>query len=542
MQIQSEAVQDYVKQIYLLQSLSGKASTTQLAERMDVSPAAATAMVKKLADLGLVEHRRYHGAQLTPAGERIAVEVLRHHRLLELYLTEALGLPWDSVHVEAERLEHVLSDELEAALDQALGFPDTDPHGDPIPSADLVLRADTTSALVDLEPGQSAVVRRVPDDDRRCCATWPSLGLVPAARVRMVEKAPFDGPVSIEVEAHRAVARRRRGGTDPRDAGMTPRAVQAAVVPAEGFRPPLARMKRVLPFLGPAFVASVAYMDPGNFATNIQAGAKYGYMLLWVLLVSNLMAILIQSLSAKLGIASGMTLPEAIRAHTTRRTRIGLWVAAEAAAMATDLAEFLGAAVGMRDPVRAGTVPVGADHRSRSRSRLLAVQRHGHSRFEVLIMAFVAVIGACFIVEIFISNPDPAGIVRGMLVPNMSSGAIYVAVGMVGATVMPHVVYLHSGLVQPRNKILRGTNKREHFRRELVDIALAMNGAWLINSAMVIMAQPCSSRAGSPSPGSRTHRQTLQPLLGEPSRRPPSGSRCWRPGSHRRRSARWPGR
>src|SRR6478752_4971735 len=128
--MQSEAVQDYVKQIYLLQARSGKATTTELAERMGVSAASATAMVKKLAEMGLVEHRRYHGAQLTPAGERIAVEVLRHHRLLELYLTEALGLPWDSVHVEAERLEHVLSEELEAALDRALGYPDTDPHGE----------------------------------------------------------------------------------------------------------------------------------------------------------------------------------------------------------------------------------------------------------------------------------------------------------------------------------------------------------------------------------------------------------------------------
>jgi DtxR family transcriptional regulator, Mn-dependent transcriptional regulator len=200
MQSQSEAVQDYVKQIYLLQSLSGKATTNQLAEKMDVSPAAATAMVKKLADMGLVDHRRYHGAQLTPAGERIAVEVLRHHRLLELYLTEALGLPWDSVHVEAERLEHVLSDELEAALDRALGFPDTDPHGDPIPSADLVLPADDTSALVDLEPGQSAVVRRVPDGDGSLLRYLAGLGLAPAAPVRMVEKAPFDGPVSIEVD------------------------------------------------------------------------------------------------------------------------------------------------------------------------------------------------------------------------------------------------------------------------------------------------------------------------------------------------------
>src|ERR1700745_2935709 len=142
--MQSEAVQDYVKQIYLLQTQSGRATTNQIAERLDVSPAAATAMVKKLADMGLAEHRPYHGAHLTPAGEKVAVEVLRHHRLLELYLTQALGLPWESVHVEAERLEHVLSEELEAALDRALGSPDTAPHGAPIPSADLTLPAETS--------------------------------------------------------------------------------------------------------------------------------------------------------------------------------------------------------------------------------------------------------------------------------------------------------------------------------------------------------------------------------------------------------------
>jgi DtxR family transcriptional regulator, Mn-dependent transcriptional regulator len=204
--MQSEAVQDYVKQIYLLQTRSGKATTNELADRMAVSPAAATAMVKKLAEMGLVEHRRYHGAMLTGAGERVAVEVLRHHRLLELYLTQALGLPWDSVHIEAERLEHVLSEELEAALDRALGFPDTDPHGDPIPGPDLTLPADTHQSLVELEPWQAATVRRVPDGDPALLRYLASLGLVPAAQVRMVEKAPFAGPVTLEVEGiHRSL-------------------------------------------------------------------------------------------------------------------------------------------------------------------------------------------------------------------------------------------------------------------------------------------------------------------------------------------------
>ena len=225
---------------------------------------------------------------------------------------------------------------------------------------------------------------------------------------------------------------------------MTPQSLESAVAPIE-VPSPLQRIRRVLPFLGPAFVASVAYMDPGNFATNIQAGADYGYMLLWVLLVSNLMAILIQSLSAKLGIASGLTLPQAIRANTSRRTNIGLWLAAEAAAMATDLAEFLGAAVGMQILFGFGLFPSALITAVVSFA-MLAVERRGHTRFEALIMVFVVVIGACFFVEIFISNPDPAGILHGMLVPEMTPSAVYVAVGMVGATVMPHVVYLHSGL------------------------------------------------------------------------------------------------
>src|SRR6478736_3993124 len=180
---------------------------------------------------------------------------------------------------------------------------------------------------------------------------------------------------------------------------MTSRSLQTAVAPMQGLRSPFARVRRVLPCLGPAFVASVAYMDPGNFATNIQAGADYGYMLLWVLVLSNAMAILIQSLSAKLGIASGMTLPEAIRAHTGRHTRIGLWLSAEAAAMATDLAEFLGAAIGMRILFGLDLLPAALLTAVVSFA-LLAIQRYGHVGYERVIMAFVAVIGAAFVVEL----------------------------------------------------------------------------------------------------------------------------------------------
>ncbi len=167
----SEAAQDYVKQIYLLERRDGKASTSALAEAMGVSAASATAMVKKLATLGLVKHSPYHGVTLTPPGEKVALEVVRHHRLLEVYLTQTLGLSWDRVHSEAERLEHVLSEELEAEIDRVLGYPATDPHGDPIPTPDLVIAAEPAQRMAELEPGQAAVVRQVPDGDPRSCAT-----------------------------------------------------------------------------------------------------------------------------------------------------------------------------------------------------------------------------------------------------------------------------------------------------------------------------------------------------------------------------------
>ncbi len=297
---------------------------------------------------------------------------------------------------------------------------------------------------------------------------------------------------------------------------MTPDAVQAAVAPTVdgALRTPWQRVRRVLPFLGPAFVASVAYMDPGNFATNIQAGASYGYALLWVLLLSNLMAILIQSLSAKLGIASGLTLPQAIRANAGRRTNVALWLSAEAGAMATDLAEFLGAAIGMHILFGMGLMPAALLTAVISFA-LLAVQRHGHIPFEMAIMAFVAVIGAAFVVEIFVSNPDPGAALKGLVDPHLPTGALYIAVGMVGATVMPHVVYLHSGLVQHRNKILEGNSRREHFKRELVDIALAMNGAFLINASMVIMAAAVFFANGIQVTGIEEAHQTLGPLLGQ---------------------------
>jgi DtxR family Mn-dependent transcriptional regulator len=195
----SESAQDYLKAIWKLQA-RGEATTSALAAELGVSPASATAMLKKLDRLGLVQHEPYHGAQLTPAGERVALEVIRHHRLLELYLKEALGLSWDQVHVEAERLEHYLSDEVEARIDAALGYPTRDPHGDPIPNAELELETGERRTLVDVAAGDEAVIRRVPDSDPELLRYLADLGLVPECPVLMVEQAPFDGPVTLEID------------------------------------------------------------------------------------------------------------------------------------------------------------------------------------------------------------------------------------------------------------------------------------------------------------------------------------------------------
>ena len=189
-------IQDYVKELYKLQA-GGRASTSALAERMSVAPASATAMLKKLAGLGLVDHEPYRGARLTPAGERVAIEVIRHHRLLEQYLAETLGVAIDAVHAEADRLEHALSEELEALIDASLGFPTHDPHGDPIPTAELAFAPTDVMPLATLDTGATATVRRVPDSDTDLLRYLVGLGLVPGAEVTVAAIAPFGGPVTV---------------------------------------------------------------------------------------------------------------------------------------------------------------------------------------------------------------------------------------------------------------------------------------------------------------------------------------------------------
>jgi DtxR family Mn-dependent transcriptional regulator len=191
------AVQDYVKEIYKLQSEAGRAGTTSLARRLGVAPPSASAMVKKLAALGLAEREPYRGAVLTERGEAIAIEMIRHHRLLEQYLSTRLGLSLDELHVEADRLEHVLSEKLEARIDESLGFPTHDPHGDPIPDAELRVGAGDAATLASVAPGERAIVRRVPDGDPELLRYLAELGLVPGETVTVSAVEPFGGPVTV---------------------------------------------------------------------------------------------------------------------------------------------------------------------------------------------------------------------------------------------------------------------------------------------------------------------------------------------------------
>jgi DtxR family transcriptional regulator, Mn-dependent transcriptional regulator len=206
--MRTQAIEDYLKAIYELHEEDGEATTSAVAKRLGVSPASATLMVKKLAGLKLVEHEPYRGVVLRKPGEKIALEVIRHHRLVESFLAEVLGVPWDEVHVEAERWEHVLSEELEDRIDERLGFPTSDPHGAPIPGRNGEITRPKTVPMAELEPGQSATVVEVPDRDPGLLRYVAGLGLVPGAMLTLLAAEPYGGPLTVEVDgAEHAVGR-----------------------------------------------------------------------------------------------------------------------------------------------------------------------------------------------------------------------------------------------------------------------------------------------------------------------------------------------
>ena len=276
--------------------------------------------------------------------------------------------------------------------------------------------------------------------------------------------------------------------------------------------------RRLLPFLGPAFIASVAYVDPGNFATNIQGGAQFGYMLLWVIVASNLMAMLTQALSAKLGIATGKNLAEHCRDQFPRWVVWGMWVVMEAVAMATDLAEFLGAALGFNllfgMPLFVAGVLTGV-----VTFAILALERHGFRPLEAVITAMVGVIALCYVVETLLGRPDWGKIAYHAFVPHFKgTESVLLATGILGATVMPHVVFLHSALTQGRIVVRDPRQLRRLFRFECVDVTLAMGVAGLVNAAMLIMAAATFFEKGLTTVGTiEEAHQTLAPLLGSAS-------------------------
>jgi manganese transport protein len=247
-------------------------------------------------------------------------------------------------------------------------------------------------------------------------------------------------------------------------------------------------VRAVLPFLGPAFIAAVAYVDPGNFATNMAGGSQFGYALLWVVLMANLMAMLVQSMSAKLGIATGRSLPEVCRDRFGFRVVVLLWLHAEAIAMATDVAEFVGAALGM-NLVFGLSLWLSALLTGLAAFAILGMQVRGFRRLEATITGFVAVIVLAFGLEVLKSSPSAAGVAHGMFVPQLpGSGAALLAVSIVGATVMPHVIYLHSSLTQNRIVGANPEARRKIFRFEMIDISIAMGTAGIVNLAMLATA------------------------------------------------------
>lgn len=275
-------------------------------------------------------------------------------------------------------------------------------------------------------------------------------------------------------------------------------------------------LARILPFLGPAFIACVAYIDPGNFATNIVGGAQYGYLLVWVIIASNLMAMLVQALSAKLGIATGHNLAEICRERFPRPVVLGLWGLMEVVAMATDLAEFLGAAIGFNllfgIPLFAAGILTAI-----ATFVILALERYGFRRLEAVIGALVGVIAVAYVLETLMGKPDFAAVGRSFLPPRLAdTNSLLLAVGILGATVMPHVIFLHSALTQHRIRPQGDAEAQRLFRFETIDVLIAMGLAGFVNAAMLMMAAATFFANGLTDVNAIEQAyRTLQPVLGQ---------------------------
>jgi manganese transport protein len=289
----------------------------------------------------------------------------------------------------------------------------------------------------------------------------------------------------------------------------------AAAEKVLGKEPSVPWYRRLFPFLGPAFVAAVAYIDPGNFATNIQGGAKYGYTLLWVIVASNFIAMFIQTLSAKLGIATGLNLSELCREHFPRPMVWVMWVIMEVVAIATDLAEFVGAAIGLfllfHIPLVWAGILTGV-----ITFLVLGLQRYGFRPIEAVIAAMIGVVAVSYLIEIFLVKPDPVEIALAVFRPRfVDEESILLAAGILGATVMPHVIFLHSALTQGRIVVKDPEKLKRLYRYELADVVIAMTVAGAVNAAMLIMAASTFYTRQMYEVGTIEQAyKTLSPLLG----------------------------
>jgi len=276
----------------------------------------------------------------------------------------------------------------------------------------------------------------------------------------------------------------------------------------------LSRLKHFLGFLGPAFIVSVAYIDPGNFATNISGGSIFNYNLLWVILWSNMMAIFLQIMSAKLGIATGANLPEMCKKVFSVKTNWCFWVVAELAAMATTLAEFLGGALGFY-LLLGIPLPIAGILTAVVTFTITYLQKYGQRIVEVVISLLVAVICVAYTIELFLSKPEWSSVALHTIMPSLPNNqSVLIAVGMLGATVMPHVIYLHSQLVQSRNGGMTVEEKKKHLKMEKIDVAIAMNIAFIVNAAMVIVSAAVFHSQGLEVTSIEVAHRSLEPLLG----------------------------
>ncbi len=274
------------------------------------------------------------------------------------------------------------------------------------------------------------------------------------------------------------------------------------------------KLKELLTFLGPAFVVSVAYIDPGNFATNISGGSKFNYVLIWVILWSNLMAIFLQTMSAKLGIATGHNLPEMCAKVFPKSVNWIFWIIAEIGAMATDLAEFLGGTLGFYLLFHIPMIYAGL-LTGLITFIICYMEKYGQKAIEIIISILVSIISIAYTIELFLAKPDWTQVGIHTIIPMLPNGeAVFIAVGMLGATVMPHVIYLHSQLVQHRSTDSSDEGKLKHLRMEKIDVAIAMNIAFIVNAAMVVVSAGVFYRNGMVVDTIEQAHKSLQPLVG----------------------------